>query len=243
MKLIVIGTGSKGNAYILKNEREALLIECGVNIRDIKAALSFNFSRLVGCIVSHEHGDHAKSINDLMGCGVDVYSSKGTHTVLKTINHHRAKVFVHHKTFSIGNFRIMPFDVLHDAVEPSGFLISHPETGNVLFLTDLIYSAYTFKDLNNIIIEANYEESIARRKLSDMEFLRNRIIKSHMSLATCVKTLKANDLSKVNNIVLIHLSDSNSDERLFRETICNATGKNVTVADNGLEMNFDKTPF
>lgn len=243
MKLIVIGTGSKGNAYLLQNEREALLIECGVNIKDIKAALNFDFSRLVGCLITHEHGDHAKSINDLMGFGVKVYSTKGTHTALRTIYGHRSKVIEYHKVFTLGNFKIMPFDVLHDAVEPCGFLINHPETGNVLFLTDMVYSAYTFKDLHNIIIEANYEEGIARRKLTDMEFLRNRIIKNHMSLATCVKTLKANDLSKVNNIVLIHLSDSNSDERLFRETISNATGKSVTVADNGLEMDFNKTPF
>lgn len=243
MKLKVISTGSKGNAYILENENEALLIECGVNIKDIKAALNFNLSKLVGCVVSHEHGDHAKAVVDLMSCGVNVYSSEGTHAALKTTMHHRACMFTHHKTFMLGNFKIMAFDVLHDAVQPSGFLISHPETGNVLFLTDCIYSAYTFKDLNNIIIEANYEESIARRKLNDMEFLRNRIIKSHMSLDTCAKTLKANDLSKVNNIVLIHLSDSNSDEKLFRETISKATGKNVTVADNGLVMDFNMTPF
>lgn len=243
MRLIVIGTGSSGNAYLLENGEEALLIECGVHIKSIKEALNFDFTKVVGCILTHEHGDHAKSVKELMAAGVNVYSSEGTHQALGTTMHHRACMFKHHKEFKIGNFKIYPFDVLHDAVEPSGFLIHHPETGNVLFLTDLIYSAYTFPRLNNIIIEANYDEQIAREKLSGNEFLRNRIIKSHMSLDTCVKTLIANDLSAVNNIVLIHLSDSNSNARLFEETVERSTNKRVTVADNGLVMDFNKTPF
>lgn len=243
MNLKVIGTGSKGNAYLLENEQEALLIECGLRISDIKAALNFNLKKLSGCILTHEHGDHAKSVKDLMAAGVDVYSTKGTHSALKTLSHHRALVFNHHKSFMVGSFKIQAFDILHDAVDPSGFLIHHPETGNILFITDLIFSAYTFKNLNNIIIEANYDEALAKKKLNDMEFLRNRIIKNHMSLDTCVKTLKANDLSAVNNIVLIHLSDSNSDEKLFRETVTKATNKTVTVADSGVVINFNKTPF
>lgn len=243
MRLTVIGSGSKGNAYLLENDNEALLIECGVNIKFIKEALNFNISKLSGCILSHEHGDHAKCINELMNAGINVYSTKGTHTVLNTAMHHRACVIEHHKPFVVGSFKIQAFDVLHDAVAPSGFLINHAECGNVLFMTDLIYSAYTFKDLNNIIIEANYDEAIAKRKLSDLEFLRNRIIKSHMSIDTCEKTLLANDLSNVNNIVLIHLSDSNSDAIAFEKRIRLSTQKNVHVADAGLVLEFGKYPF
>lgn len=243
MKLKVINSGSKGNAYILENEDEALLIECGVNIASIRNAFKFDYSKLLGCIVTHEHGDHSKSVRELMKYGINVHATEGTHAALKTTMHHRACMFKLHKTFKLGNFSIMPFDVLHDAVEPCGFLINHPETGTVLFITDLIFCAYTFPNLNNIIIEANYDDDIAKRKLNDMEFLRNRIIKNHMSLDTCIKTLKANDLSKVNNIVLIHLSDSNSDEVMFKDRVSEATGKTVTIADAGVNIDFNKTPF
>lgn len=245
MKLKVIGTGSKGNSYLLYNEQEALLIECGVGIKAIKQALNFDLSKLVACIVTHEHGDHAKSINDLMAAGVDVYATAGTHGVaeLNSLYNHRAIYIKYQTQFTIGNFKIMAFDIKHDAAEPCGFLINHPECGTTLFLTDAIYSAYTFKGLNNIIIEANYDSAIAKRKLGDMEFLRNRIINNHMSIDTCCEALKANDLSAVNNIVLIHLSDSNSNEADFKQRVQNATGKTCTVASNGLDMNFNKTPF
>jgi hypothetical protein len=65
-----------------------------------------------------------------------------------------------------------------------------------------------------------------------------------MSLATCKKTLLANDLSKVRNIVLIHLSDSNSDARRFKKEIEDITGKVVHIADTDYTIeNFSKTAF
>ena len=243
MKLHVIGTGSKGNAYLLENDKEALLIECGVNIKAIKKALDFKLHKLAGCIITHEHGDHAMSVHKLMKYGVDVYATRGTHTAMNTIKNHRAHVLSYAKVKSLNNFRVMAFDVEHDATEPCGFLIKHPECGLTLFLTDTIYAKYTFANLNNVIIEANYMNQIARQKLSDKEFLRNRIIQNHMSLDTCISFLQVNDLQDVNNIVLIHLSDSNSDEELFKRRVQEATGKRVTVADNNMKMDLNQMDF
>lgn len=56
MFLRVINSGSSGNGYILESENEALIIECGCKLIDIKKALNFNISKVVGCLVSHEHG-------------------------------------------------------------------------------------------------------------------------------------------------------------------------------------------
>jgi phosphoribosyl 1,2-cyclic phosphodiesterase len=247
MKLKVIGTGSKGNAYILSNGDEALLIEAGVNIKEIKQALDFDYSKVVGCLVTHEHGDHYKSIQKVLDLGINVYASAGTFkSTLFPSTGHRKNIIKSKQEFKLGNFLILPFDIKHDVNEPFGFLIHHPECGKVLFLTDSIYSPYTFPDLNNIIIEANYSKEIIDRKFgadSGKEFLRNRILKSHFSLENCKDMLSANDLSKVNNIVLIHLSDSNSDEKQFHKEVSELTGKNVTVANNGMEIPFNKTPF
>jgi len=56
MVLSVINSNSKGNGYILENDNEALLIECGCRLLDVKKALDFNISKVVGCLISHEHG-------------------------------------------------------------------------------------------------------------------------------------------------------------------------------------------
>lgn len=246
MKLKVIGTGSSGNAYILGNEDEALLIECGVKITDIKKALNFDYSKVVGCIISHEHQDHCKSANEVMRLGINVYTGVKTHQAINGDVIHRSLPIASRQTIKLGGFKIMAFDVKHDAAEPFGFLIEYNDCGRVLFLTDTYYCKYTFPGLNNIIIEANYSKAIIDQKYgaeSGKEFLRNRILQSHFSLENCKDMLAANDLSQVNNIVLIHLSDSNSDEKQFQKEVSEQTRKNVTVASNGMEIQFNKTPF
>lgn len=248
MRLKVIGTGSRGNCYIFQNNAEALILEAGVNIAEIKKALNFSFKLVVAAVVSHEHLDHAKSIQDLLQMGVDVYTSRGTTRALGLqVNHHRLHTIRAGEVFSVGSFKILPFKIEHDCSEPLGFIINHAETGNVLFITDSFYVKDTFKNIHNILIEANFCQSIIDKKVASgtsPEFLRNRIFKSHMSLATCKQTLLANDLTKVRNIVLIHLSDSNSDATRFKKEIEDITGKVVHVAENGYTIeNFNKTAF
>lgn len=245
MRLKVISTGSIGNAYILSNGDEALLIEAGVNIKEIKKALNFDYSKVVGCIVSHSHGDHAKSIKDVMALGITTYASAETLVATSTFVNHNAIQLREKAVHHLGGFKVMPFSVKHD-VPCMGFLIEHRDCGKVLFLTDTYYCKYTFPGLNNIIIEANYSKAIIDKKYgtdSDKEFLRNRILRSHFSLENCKEMLSANDLSAVNNIVLIHLSDTNSNEKQFVDEVYELTGKNVCAAVSGMEIDFNKTPF
>lgn len=245
MKLTVIGSSSKGNAYLLENDQEALLIECGVRFFEIKKALNFKISKLAGCIISHEHGDHCKGVVEAMNAGVSVYSSFKTHEAMKTDTHHRAKFLHRHIMQKIGGFEVIGYDVKHDAADPFCYLIRHADCGVVLFLTDTYYCEYNFKGLNHVIIEANYSEDIidARMSGTDKAFLRDRVIQSHMSLDTCKKTLQAYDLSQVRNVVLIHLSDGNSNEDRVKREIQEATGKLVHVADAGLTIDFNLQPY
>lgn len=246
MILKIIGTGSKGNCYILENDTEALIIECGMSIKSIKEAVNFNLKKIAGCIVTHEHQDHCKSINQLFAAGVNVFASGGTFKALGATGNHRANVIKNKAPFYVGGFKIMAFDVKHDCAEPFGFLINHKETGNVLFLTDTFYSAYTFRNLNNVIIEANFSKKIIDAKMrsgATAEFLRNRILKNHFSLENCLDALSKNDITAVNNIVLIHLSDTNSHAADFKKAVQKQTNKTVTIAENGIQISFNKTPF
>jgi len=216
MKLKILNSGSAGNCYILENETSALIIECGVKFSDIKKALDFNLNKVAGVLVSHEHQDHCKSIKDVVAAGLDVYCSEGTKQSMG-VRSHRIKPLVNQRKRYIGGFTVMPFDVKHNCKEPFGFIINHPECGNVLFITDSYYVAYTFKNLNNILVEANYSTDIVNQRLIDGNIhgkVRDRLIESHMSLDTCKALLRANDLTAVNNIILIHLSDGNSNAEL-----------------------------
>jgi phosphoribosyl 1,2-cyclic phosphodiesterase len=239
MRLKVIGSNSAGNAYLLQSEQDTLLIECGVHISKIKKALGFKVNN-VNAIVSHSHGDHASSIKEVLNAGIPVYASKETLEAKNVLHHHRSKELVAGVSCQVGSFRIKPFEVNHD-VHCLGFIIMHKECGLVLFLTDTYYCDYVFPGLNNIIVECNHDQELLYN--NSPKFLHDRVIQSHMNLTTCKELLKANDLSAVNNIVLIHLSDSNSDEARFKKEIIELTGKTVSIAEAGLEIDFNKTPF
>ena len=65
MILKVLGSSSAGNCYLLDNGKEALVIECGMPFLEVQKAVGFGIKRIVGAIITHEHGDHARHIGKL----------------------------------------------------------------------------------------------------------------------------------------------------------------------------------
>ena len=246
MKLHVIGSSSSGNCYCLDNGKEALVIECGIAFKQVQKAMDFDISRIAGALVSHEHGDHAKHVAKFVDARIPCYMSEGTREALNLGGNRLVCGMKPGGIYHVGNFKVQGFETEHDAADPFGFFIYHPECGMTLFATDTYYLAYTFAGLNNILIECNYRQDIIEANIASGKLnpaLRNRTIKSHMSFDTCKETLLANDLSKVNNIVLIHLSSGNADAAAFRDGIQKATHKTVHVAEPGMQIPFNKTPF
>lgn len=232
MKFIPIASSSEGNAYIVDDGETKLLLECGINFKKIQVAMNFQTSQIAGCLVSHEHNDHAKAIRDVLKKGIDVYTSAGTSMALN-LKHHRIKTIKAKKQFKVGTFKILPFDVEHDASEPLGFLIEGKNGKRLLFATDTYFIRYRFNRLNIIAVECNYSEKILEQNVIDgivpIEQKR-RLIRSHFSLENYIEFLKANDLTNVEGIWLLHMSSRNSDAELFKKEVRKITGKPVYIA-------------
>lgn len=246
MKLKILNSNSSGNCYLLESSAgEVLMIECGVRFDQVKQALSFNLKKVVCCLVTHSHGDHCKAINDVLKAGIEVYATKGEHEAMGTIDHHNAIEITNEDIFCCGRFNVKSFKIKHTTPDPVGFLINHPESGTILFLTDSYYSPYKFKGLCNIIIESNYCEEILQKQYEagTNKKYRDHVLEGHMSIQTCKHLLQSNDLSQVNNIVLCHLSDGNSDAVRFKSEVAELTGKTVWIADRNMEIEFNKTAY
>ena len=239
MQLIVAGSSSKGNGYILTNSKETLLIEAGINLQEIKIALDFDLSNVVGCLVSHKHGDHFGKHRQYLDAGIDIYTGDSE------VKHHRIHSVNHKEVIKLGNFTIQFLKVVHD-VQTYSFLINHPETGDIYFCTDTHYVPYKFNSLNNILIEANYSIEIANEAIGNgaNKAVRDRVLFSHMEISTLVEFLKQSNTDKLNNVVMLHLSSGNSDAKLFQSVVeKELPGKQVWIADKGLSINIDITPF
>lgn len=242
MELKIFGSSSKGNCYILDNGKEQLIIEAGVKVDEIKKALNFDVSNVVGCLITHEHGDHAKYLGYILSLGIKIYASSGTHhkfpgydwnmrPIIKEVNNV-------YEQFDVGSFSVKAFKTLHDAAEPLGFLIEHNDIGKLLFCTDSRTIPYKFNGLNHILIEANYSFDLVSESI-----IRDRVFTSHMEVGTAIDFLNRNDLSNVNNIVLLHLSDGNSNAKEFAAKAQATCPANVFIADSGINIDLNKEAF
>ncbi len=244
MKLKVLGSGSSGNSYLLTDsDNNMLLVECGVHPVEIKKAIDFDLSNVSGVLVTHGHQDHCRAINHLAASGLSIYASKGTLEETNMIQHHRSVVMKPSEQHYIGPYIVKGFEIIHDTKEPFGFLIHHSESGNIVFLTDTVYSKFRFYNIKHWIVEANYDQEIIDTNPNGNTFVRDRVLQSHMSIQTLEKMLAANDLSQTRTIVLTHLSDTNSNQYTAKERIRNRFSKETHIATKDLEISLNKTPF
>ncbi len=246
MKLTVLGSSSHGNCYLLESGNQVLMLECGLRFKDIQQGLYFDFSKVIGCLLSHEHKDHSKSVQDIMQAGIDVYCSPGTAEALG-VTGHRLNIVKPLEQFNIEQFVILPFSTQHDAVDPLGFLIYHQGTGEkLLFATDTYYVKNRFQGLNYIMVECNYCLDILKENVAAglvPEALKNRLIQSHFSLDNVKNFLQANVTTDTRKVVLLHLSDDNSDAARMQSEVEVLTGVETVVADSGVIVDLELYQF
>lgn len=228
MDIGVLASGSRGNCYRIEAGGSPLLLECGIPLKAIREGLGYGLSQIAGCLLTHEHADHAIAAHDILKAGVNLYCSDGTAKALN-LEGHRLRIIKAKESFRIGKWRILPFDTVHDAEEPLGFLLQHGSE-KALFATDTAYLKYRFQGLTHIFLEVNYDLDVLKENVEagrTPREVKRRVLKSHMSLETAKGFFKANDLSRVKEIWLLHLSDSNSKADRFKREIQAITGKVV----------------
>jgi phosphoribosyl 1,2-cyclic phosphodiesterase len=235
MNIKALASGSRGNCYhVTSDGGSPILLECGVQAKRIREGIGFRLSDVAGMMLSHEHKDHSRAVEDMLRAGVDCYMSAGTAEVLGVAEHHRVHVVRAKEQFKAGFWTILPFEIQHDAEEPLGFLCVC-DGEKLLYATDTYYIRYRFDGLTHIMIECNYSKDILADNLQAGVVgptRRNRILTSHFSLEHVIQCLQANDLSEVQEIHLLHLSDDNSDAEMFEQKVREVTGKPVFVASS-----------
>lgn len=237
MKLEVLASGSKGNCYLLHTSFGIIILEAGVPWKDVLKVLHFDITNVLCCLVTHEHMDHAKYINEYIKNGVsEVVMTQGTKNVLGLVSNN---ITTRESTW-VNNVSIDMFRTQHDAEEPCGFYIEDLDTGEKLvFATDTYYVKYRFPNVNYILVECNYAEDILQKNI-DMGVINpsrtRRLRESHFELSHVKEFIKANDSLILTNIVLLHLSSHNGDSERFKREISRVTIADVKVAEKGLKI-------
>ena len=231
MKLKCIETGSSGNCYLLNSSSgETLILDCGIPIKDIKKGLNWDISHVAGCIVTHRHGDHAKSAKDISSMGIFVWQPYVDEKKIQKMQ--------------IGCFDVQCFDVPHDGTPNRGFIIDC-DGQKLLYMTDYEYCPYNFRKqrINHMLIECNYIKEMVDHNIPNFDHK----LKGHAELKTVQEFVAVNATDDLQNVILCHLGHDSSDKyKIIAEIRICAQASNVDVAEPEKEWllrKMDECPF
>lgn len=197
--------------------------------------MRLDWRKVDALLITHEHMDHSKYAKEYIRRGAfSIYCTKGTAEHLKDVANYRVMACEYLQQFTVKGWKILAFKVEHDVAEPAGFLIQTPSGKKVLFATDTYYIRYKFKGITHFLIECNYSIDILMDNV-EQGFIDKgqykRILKSHFELNNLISFFEANDLSKAEEIHLVHLSDRNSNAEQFINEIEMTTGIPTYIAE------------
>lgn len=243
MILKCIASGSTGNSYALISNNEILLLECGVSFKSVKKYIDYQFLKIKGCLVSHEHQDHLKYVREYLSAGIPVYTNDETKKNIEVKTGERIYAVSERKPFQIGGFKIIPFYVPHNDTPNYAYLIEHEEMGRLLFATDYEYLPFTFKSwkIEHFLIECNYSMSFVDQSVPNYE----HVLMGHASLQTCCEVIGKNKTPDLRNAILCHLSRVSGQAEYFTKEIRKVAGWCVLVdcAASGKYWELNREPF
>lgn len=166
-------SSSEGNSLFIQTENTNILVDSGVSCKRIEDALTSidcDITNIQAVIITHEHIDHIKSLGTISKkYNIPVYANKKTWAAMneqkKKISVENQKVYSPYEEFQIGNLRIFPFEVPHDAVNPCGFNVFCGKD-KLSIATDLGHiTPQMLKLLENssfIMLESNYDSNVLK---------------------------------------------------------------------------------
>lgn len=225
MRFSTLGSGSAGNATVIQQDGEAIMIDCGLSVRQIEKRLSvleIPPQTLLAIVLTHEHDDHiAGAASFSRKHRVPVYTTSGTHRGAdgRLTNAYSVIEFAPEDTLEIGIFSLEPAIVPHDAREPCQFVVAADDR-RLGILTDLgtvtPHLIRHFQALDALVLEFNHDEDL----LSSSPYpasLQARIGGQfgHLSNDQAERMLSQLDLTRITHLVAAHLSENtNSPERV-----------------------------
>lgn len=218
MRFAILGSGSRGNATVICSGSTRVLVDCGFSRRETEARLArygLEAATLAAILVTHEHADHVGGVARLARAhDIAVYATHGTALAAELDQLAQYRPISSHGAFDIGDLRIQPYPVPHDAREPVQFVITHGEQRLGILSDAGAVTPHMIEVLDGcdaLLLECNhcpelleagpYPPSLKRRVASRLGHLSN-----HQSAAL----LGQLDLSRLRHLAVTHISETNN---------------------------------
>lgn len=242
MRLCSIASGSSGNCIYVGDDTTHLLVDTGISKKRIDEGLNslgIKGSELTGILITHEHVDHIQGLGVFSRkYEIPIYATQGTIEGIRCCKSlgkmpegllHEVEI---DKSFTLGDIKIRPFEISHDARQPSGYRFENGQK-SVAVATDLgKYDEYTIEQLQNlnaVVLEANHD--VHMLEVGPYPYpLKKRVLgdKGHLSNELSGRLLSDILHDDLQYVILGHLSKENNYEELAYETV----KLEISIGDN-----------
>jgi phosphoribosyl 1,2-cyclic phosphodiesterase len=222
-----LGSGSAGNALLVRTTGAVLLVDCGVGVRRLLRALDavgLTMADVDALLISHEHSDHIRELPRFVMQGTTVLSTRGSARAANVPTQLWEETRAGHPV-RLGAVEIMAIPVCHDAADPCGFLI-RSAAGSVTVVTDLgcpsPAAVEAIAESRLVVLEANHDEAMLRRGPYPPDLQRRILSDSgHLSNAGCADLLvrAIRGSTQPPTVWLAHLSETNNRPYLAKQTV------------------------
>ncbi len=218
MRFASLGSGSKGNATIVCDGHTRVMVDCGFGLKELEKRLlrlRLTPADLSAVLVTHEHADHIRGVGPLARkYRVPVYMTAGTLASNRFGVLPEVRLVEPLQRFSIGDLSVLSVPVVHDAREPSQFVI-HSASVKIGILTDLgsitsaVLEAYSHCD--GLLVEANHDPVMLACGPYPQS-LKTRVSGQwgHLSNAQTASLLAQLDTAQLQQLVVGHISQHNN---------------------------------
>lgn len=228
-----LASGSSGNCHLIINEGNKLLVDAGLSGKRIQNRLQeigFDPKDLTGIFVTHEHNDHICGVGILSRrFNLPIYANGKTWEAMETklgnIKSENIKVFDTEKPLFLGDLKVIPYQISHDAVEPVGYTFQEKDI-KISITTDLGYVNEgildKIKDSHLVVLESNHDIDMLKAG-SYPYYLKRRILSDsgHLSNEAAGNAIVELVKNNVKNVILAHLSKENNFPELAMMTVKN----------------------
>ncbi len=227
MQFASLGSGSRGNATLVRAGDTLVMIDCGFSLRETvrrMARLNVEPQQLDAILVTHEHSDHSSGVAALSRkFQIPVYLTHGTFSTGRCDGGYDQRLFNCEDTLVIGGLSIKAVAVPHDAVEPCQYRLSHGEH-TLGILTDLgsitPHVIDNFRSCHSLLLEFNhdlpmlldgpYPPHLKRRVGGDW---------GHLNNLQAADLLRQIDCARLRHLVVAHISEKNNSRSLAESAL------------------------
>jgi phosphoribosyl 1,2-cyclic phosphodiesterase len=224
LRFQVLATGSKGNAVLICSHKTRILLDAGLSAKELTSRLQqtgIKADQLDAVVISHEHTDHVRGLGTLSRrFSLPVYLTQGTldHLPLDIGQLPDIRLFQPGAPFAVGDLRIIPFAISHDAQDPAGFVLEDA-AHRLGVCTDLGVATQLvrmrLRGCHGLILEANHDPDLLLNgpyPLPLKQRIRSR--HGHLSNAESFELLQSIHHHALQVVLFAHMSEVNNEPEL-----------------------------